>query len=217
MRLDRLVFCAVVVVSACVVVHAQAQQPVGVDGVVDALIWGLAMPPADRARGLTVDLQTRLAEYRIREEGFRTALKPPRNASPEEQSLFERRVRIEREIYCLFPRGNSAKIAAAYASDAEVASEWDGSSEPPRREAAFIDGLLRDLPERWLAPYLYLAAGHRKLCASQLQGPETSPQREAMAADGRAQLERAKASDHPLIRFAAGHLLTTPRCSEPAP
>jgi hypothetical protein len=73
---------------------------------------------------------------------------------------------------------------------------------------------LRDLPRPWLAPYLNLMAGHRKLCASQLEGPETPGQRDAMAADARRQLTRARDGDHPLVRVAADHLLTTERCVE---
>jgi hypothetical protein len=62
------------------------------------------------------------------------------------------------------------------------------------REAPFIDELLRSLPVPWLAPYLNLIAGHRKLCAG-------------ATADARRQLGRARDGGHPLIRVAALHLL----------
>jgi hypothetical protein len=177
------------------------------------VLFGLPMAPGADTAGLPADARTRLAEYRTREQRFQTALKRPPNATAEERSLFDKRVRIERAIFCLFPRRDSARVAAAYASDAEIAAEWEGRSEAPRREAAFIDGLLRDLPRPWLAPYLDLIAGHRKLCASQLEGPEGRSQRDAVAAEARRQLTRARDGDHPLVRVAADHLLETGRCT----
>jgi hypothetical protein len=186
----------------------------GAAAVAEAVLWGLPMAPAERMRELPVDVQVRVAEYRIREESFRTGLKRAPNESPEERSLFEKRVGIERVIFCLFPRRDIARVAASYASDTEVADEWEGLSEPPRREAAFIDSLLRDLPQPWLAPYLNLLAGHRKLCASQLEGPQSPAERDAIAADGRAHLTRARDGGHPIIRLVAGHLLMAGRCIE---
>jgi hypothetical protein len=199
---------------AGVAAGAQPEEPAGAAAVVRAIVWGLPMAPADRTADLPTDVQQRLAEYRKRDQTFRTALKAAPNESLEERSLFEKRVRIERVIFCLFPRRDSARMAAAYASDAEIAYEWEGLSEPPRREAAFVDALLRDLPQPWLAPYLHLIAGHRKLCASQLEGPETPGQRDAMAADARRQLARARDGGHPLIRVAADYVLIAGRCLE---
>jgi len=199
---------------AGVAAGAQPEEPAGAAAVVRAIVWGLPMAPADRTADLPTDVQQRLAEYRKRDQTFRTALKAAPNESLEERSLFEKRVRIERVIFCLFPRRDSARMAAAYASDAEIAYEWEGLSEPPRREAAFVDALLRDLPQPWLAPYLHLIAGHRKLCASRLEGPETPGQRDAMAADARRQLARARDGGHPLIRVAADYVLIAGRCLE---
>ena len=172
------------------------------------------MAPLTDTRELSPDVQARLAEYRRREQAFRSALKASPNESSEERELLAKRVRIERVIFCLFPRRDSARVAASYASDADISYEWEGLSDPPRHEAAFIDGLLRDVPQPWLVPYLNLIAGHRKLCASQLEGPETRIQRDAIAADARRQLARARDAGHPLIRVAADHLLTTSRCIE---
>jgi hypothetical protein len=86
-------------------------------------------------------------------------------------------------IFSLFARKDSAKVATGYALDADL-----------DHEASFIDGLLRNLPVPWLAPYLNLIAGHRKLC-------------DGRADDGRRQLARARDGGHPLIRVAALHLL----------
>lgn len=209
-----LLYTTVVAGCACVTLNGQPPPSSGAAAVAEAVVRGLPMAPAERMRELPIDVQIRVAEYRIREESFRTALKRAPNESAEERSLFEKRVGIERVIFCLFPRRDIARVAASYASDAEVADEWEGLSEPPRREAAFIDGLLRDLPQPWLAPYLNLLAGHRKLCASQLEGPQTPAERDAIATDGRRQLARARDAGHPIIRVVADHLLMTGRCVE---
>jgi hypothetical protein len=190
---------------------ARAQEPRSAAAIADALVWGTPMGRASQTGDLPADVQKALGEYRGRERAFRTALKAAPNASPDEQELFEKRVKIERVVFCLFPRRDSARIAASYASDADVADDFDDASGP-RLEAAFIDGLLRDLPEPWLAPYLNLIAGHRKLCASQLRGSDTQAQRAATAADARRQLAQARDGGHPLIHVAADHLLTTDRC-----
>ncbi len=149
------------------------------------------MAPVDRTLGLPSDAQKRLIEYRQREAAFKTQLKPSPGASEQERELYERRVRIEREIYALFSRADSARIAASYALDADF-----------DRGARFIDDLLRDLPVRWLAPYLNLLAGHDKLCAGK-------------GDDARRQLRVARDGGHPLIRVAAEHLISTGRCLAP--
>jgi len=193
-----------------------APERSGAVAVADALLWGAPLTPAAQTTDLPADVQKALGEYRGREQSFRSALKPARNASAVEQELFEKRVRIERVVFCLFPRRDIARIAASYALDADVADDWKDANGP-RLEAAFIDGLLRDLPEPWLAPYLNLIAGHRKVCASQLEGGGTQAQRDAAAADARRQLTRARDAGSPLIRVAADHLLATNGCLQPAP
>ena len=105
---------------------------------------------------LTADLpknvQSQLAEYLERERTFRSALTPPPGATVEERETYDRRVGIERVVFCLFPRGDSARVAPEYALDADIEPDWQGMPEMPRREARFIDRLLADLPKPWLAP-----------------------------------------------------------------
>jgi hypothetical protein len=151
-----------------------------------ALLLGRPMPAADAAPDLPAAAQKRLIEYRDREAAFKSGLTPPPGADDQERALFDRRVAVERVIFCLFPRRDSPKIAAGFAFDADF--------EHP---AAFIDGLLRDLPVAWLAPYLNLVAGYEKLCGG---------------GNGAAQLTAARDSGHPLIRVAAEYLLETRRC-----
>ena len=160
-----------------------AQVLVGSSAVTEALVLGTPMAPPERTSGLPADAQKRLDEYRQRERSFKSGLAPPRGGSAEEHELYLKRVDIERVIFSLFPRKDSAKVAAGFALDADL-----------DREAPFIDGLLRNLPVPWLAPYLNLVAGHRKLCAG-------------AAEDARRQLARARDGGHPLIRVAALHLL----------
>ena len=197
---------------ACITVHGQATEPAGAAPLADTVLWGLPMAPAWRIADLPRDIQEEIASYRQRERTFRSGLKAPRGATAVERELFDKRVAIERVLFCLFPRRDIARVAASFASDAEVAPGWEGQSDAPRREAAFIDGLLPDLQQPWLAPYLNLIAGHRKLCASQLQGSESQASRQALAEDAKRQLARARDGQHPIIRVVANHLLVTPRC-----
>jgi hypothetical protein len=162
---------------------AQVLAGAGAGAVAEALVLGMPMAPPERTSGLPADAQKRLDEYRQRERSFKSGLAPPRGGSAEEHQLYQKRVDIERVIFSLFPRKDSAKVAAGFALDADL-----------DREAPFIDGLLRDLPVPWLAPYLNLVAGHRKLCAGEVEA-------------ARRQLARARDGGHPLIRVAALHLL----------
>jgi len=141
-----------------------------------------------------------------RERAFHSGLTPPPGATAEERETYERRVGIERVVFCLFSRGDSAKVAPQYALDADIEPNWEGMAEVPRREARFIDRLLVDLPKPWLAPYLNLVAGHRKLCASVMDGAST------LTDDARRQLTKARDGGNRIVRIVADHLLTTGRC-----
>jgi len=205
----------VVFFCACIVMRAHAPDPSGAAAVAEAVLWGVPLPPAERTSDLPRGVQDRLTEFRQRALAFHSALKAPPGATPLESGLFEKRVAIERVLFCLFPRKDIARLAAAYASDAEIAPEWEGASDPPRREAAFIDSLLRDLEQVWLAPYLHLIAGHRKLCASQLDGPDSEAARTTMGNEARRQIAHARDHGEPLIKVTAEYLLRTDRCLEP--
>ena len=178
------------------------------------VLWGVAMAPPDLTRDLPRDVQPGLTEFRQREQVFRSALKAPPGATDVERALFNQRVAIERVLFCLYPRRDIARVAAAYASDADVSTEWEGLSETPRHEAAFIDELLRDLQQKWLAPYLHLSAGHRKLCASQMNGAGSEAARRTLSEEGRRQIAHAGQAGQGLIRVAADHVLSTNQCIE---
>jgi len=153
---------------------------------------------------LPSDALKRADVYRERERQFRSGLTPPKGGSDEELQLYESRVRVERVIVSLFDRQDAPKVAAGFALDVDL-----------DREAPFIDELLRNLPVPWLAPYLNLVAGHRKLCASEMDGAAADSRSRAMTDDARRQLTRARDGGHRLIRVIAEHLLTTGRCGEP--
>jgi hypothetical protein len=183
----------------------------GADAVADAVLFGRPMPPADATANLPPALQERLADYRKREAAFHSGLTAPPGATPDEQRSFEQRVGIKRVVFSLFDRRDSARIASRYALDVDVSGDWDNSPELPRREANFINRLLMDLPHPWLAPYLNLIAGHRRLCAAQMDGED--PQ-DAQRATG--QLKVAAQAGHPLIRAVAEHLITAARPCSPS-
>jgi hypothetical protein len=187
----------------------------GAAAVADAVLWGKEMAPAEATAGLPRNVQSELAAYRDRERAFRSGLTPPPGATEEERHTYERRVGIERVVFCLFSRGDSAKVAPQYALDADIEPDWQGLAEMPRREAQFIDRLLADLPKPWLAPYLNLVAGHRKLCASEMDGSAADARSEALTAEARRQLARARDSGNRVIRLVAEQLLISGRCGEP--
>lgn len=198
-------------------VRAQAAPEVtGAAAVAGALLWGRTMPPPETTANLPWGVQRGLTEYRKREATFRSGLTPPPGATPEEQRVFEQRVGIERVVFCLFPRRDSARIAALYALDVDVSLTWEGASELPRREAAFINRLLSDLPQPWLAPYLNLIAAHRRLCAGELEAPAPESDRGASMRDAHRQLALAQDRGGPLIRVVAEYLATTARPCSPS-
>lgn len=195
---------------------ARAEEPKlsGAAAVADAVLWGKEMPSAAHTADLPKNVQSQLAEYRDRERAFRSGLTPSPGATPDEIQTYEKRVGIERVVFCLFARGDSARVAPQYALDADIEPDWAGLAEMPRREARFIDRLLVDLPKTWLAPYLNLVAGHRKLCASEMDGSAADARSRTMAEDARRQLTRAREGGNRLIRVVAERLLATGRCSE---
>jgi hypothetical protein len=186
----------------------------GAAAIADAVLWGKEMSSSAVTADLPKNVQSQLSEYIQRERAFRSGLTPPPGATEDEREMYDRRVGIERVVFCLFPRADSAKVAPQYALDADIEPDWQGMPEVPRREARFIDELLRDLPKPWLAPYLNLVAGHRKLCASAMDAPTSNTAGRAAIDDGRRQLAKARDGGNGLIRVVAEHILTTGRCGE---
>jgi hypothetical protein len=176
----------IALLAICAIAHAQEAELTGAAAVADAVLSGHVMPPPARTTDLPSGVQTRLAEYRRCEAAFTSQLTPPPGATAEEDRVFGQRVGIERVVACLFARRGVGRTASTYALDADLGFG----------EAAFIDRLLDDLPEKWLAPYLNLIAGDLKLCSGNI-------------ADGRRQLALARDGGEALIRAVADHLLTS--------
>jgi hypothetical protein len=122
-------------------------------------LFGVTLPPPDATADLPADVQPLLTAYRRREAAFKSRLVPPKGATDAEQRLFGERVNIERVVFSLFERGDSAQVASMYALDADL----------DFRQPDFVDAMLRGLTQKWLAPYLNLVAGDLKLC----RGDET--------------------------------------------
>ena len=201
-----------VVLMSVAATAAPAGELSGAAAIADAVLWGKEMPASALTPDLPRNVQSQLAEYRERERVFHSGLTPPPGATTEERETYQRRVGIERVVFCLFPRGDSAKVAPQYALDADIEPDWQGMPEMPRREARFIDRLLADLPKPWLAPYLNLVAGHRKLCASEMDGEAADARSRELTEDARRQLTRARDGGNRLIRIVAEQLLATGRC-----
>jgi hypothetical protein len=169
-----------------------AQTPVPNDAataVADALLWGRPMPGPDITTVLPADEQELLAVYRRRDAVFKSSLTPSPRATKEEQLVFAQRVGIERVVFCLFDRRDSARIAGMYALDADV-----GFAQP-----GFADVMLNNLTQKWFAPYLHLVSGDLKLCVGR-------------EAEGRRQLVVARDGGHPLIRIVAEQMIVKKRC-----
>ena len=198
---------------------ARAQAAVDAEGaaaVADALLWGRTMAPPETTAKLPSGVQRSLSEYRKREEEFKSGLTPPPGATAEEEAVFAQRVGIERVVFSLFPRRDSARIASLYALDVDVSLAWEGAADLPRREAAFLNHLLSDLPQPWLAPYLNLIAGHRRLCAGELESASGADGSAAIR-DAQRQLAVAADSGGPLIKVVAEYLATSARPCSPLP
>ena len=168
--------------------------------IAEALLAGGPMPPADETASLQNDVQKRLVEYRRCETAFTSRLVPPPGATDLERASYQKRVAVERVVFCLFPGRDAARVASGYALDLDFDKPGD-----------FVDELLRDLPVKWLAPYLHLVGGHAKAC-------------EGKTDVARRQLTLARDGGHPIVREAATFLLAEPRallpsalCPDPAP
>jgi hypothetical protein len=162
--------------------------------IVEALLLGGVMPPAEEAAALAADAQKQLVDYRTCEASFHSRLAPPPGAGDDERAIYRRRVGIERAVACAFPRRDAARVAGGFALDVDF-----------DRPAEFVDNLLQDLPMRWLEPYLHLMAGHARLC-------------DGNANAARGHLAAAAKGGNALVRAAADYLLATsaPPCS-PSP
>jgi hypothetical protein len=155
--------------------------------IAEALLAGGPMPPADDTSSLQNDVQKRLVEYRRCEASFKSRLVPPPGATDEERASHVKRVAIEHVVACLFPGRDAARVASGYALDVDFDKPGD-----------FVDELLRDLPVKWLAPYLYLVGGHAKACDGKVDA-------------ARRQLTFARDGGNPIVREAATFLLAEPR------
>ena len=62
------------------------------------------------------------------------------------------------------------QLATALAERGIPRVDWPATRSPGLHTVSETRRLLADLPKPWLAPYLNLVAGHRKLCASAMDG-----------------------------------------------
>jgi hypothetical protein len=155
--------------------------------IAEALLAGGPMPPADATASLPGDVQKRLVEYRRCETSFTSKLVPPTGATDEERASYRKRIGVERVVACLFPGRDAARVASGYALDLDFDKPGD-----------FVDELLRDLPVKWLAPYLYLVGGHAKACEGKVEV-------------ARRQLTLARHGGNAIVREVATFLLEEPR------
>lgn len=92
--------------------------------------------------------------------------------------------------------------------------EWEGYADGPLDEAASADAFLEQHADSPIAPYLWLFAGHRRVCAlGAIEGLDpASAAGRRVADEARDRLRRARQMGHPLVRLAADRLLERPSC-----
>jgi hypothetical protein len=169
-----------------------------------ALLFGFEMPPPPRSPASLAQAVTR---YRDRERTLKTRLGPPPPGDVESAN-YSKHVGLERSLYALFDRDDSAEMAAAYAAPARLLYEWEGDPDAPRQEAEYAEEFLAAHPETPLAPYLHLFAGHREMCAASLEGGK------GVDEIARSHLLAAGKSTVPLIRYVADFIRRSHWCNE---
>ena len=203
---------ALIVTAAFSFVQA-TPEPTGAAAIKEALLYGMAMAAPSRTAGLPPDVDRSLAAYRDCERAFEpTIARPPDVKRLPRDSVYAKRVGVERAVYCAFDR--PAAAARAYATDVHLLYEWEGYADSPLSEAASADAFLKRHPDSPIAPYVHLFAGHRKLCAvGGLEGLDRASARARdISRDADRQLGIARDQGPPLVRIVAEHLLSTRRC-----
>ncbi len=205
--------------TACIafmVTLVQAAEPTGAAAIMEALLYGFEMAPADRTTGLPGDAQRSLERYRQRERSFKPTIPRPSNLDGPQGSVYFKRVGLERALFSLIDRPDSLHLAEEYSTQIALLYEWEGFADSPLTEAASADEFLAQHRKSPVAPYVQLFAGHRKLCAvSGLEGLDpNSNTAQGIARDADADLKTARDAGHPLIRIVADYLLASRKCFE---
>ena len=201
---------------ACLVTLVQPAEPTGAAAIMEALLYGFEMAPAERTTGLPTDVQRSLARYRQRARSFKPTIPRPSNLDGPEGSVYFKRVGLERALFSLVDRPDSLHLAEEYSTQIALLYEWEGFADSPLTEAASADEFLAQHRNSPIAPYVQLFAGHRKLCAvSGLEGLDPhSDTAQGITRDADADLTAARNAGHPLIRTVAEYLLASRKCFE---
>jgi hypothetical protein len=77
-----------------------------------------------------------------------------------ESAVYARRRNLVEQMVTILGE-NVRSEAKAFASAVPLLAEWEGMSEGPVAEAAFVDQWLRKRPETSIAPFLHLFKAHR--------------------------------------------------------
>jgi len=115
---------------------AQTAEPTGAAAIMEALLYGFEMAPAERTTGLPSNAQRSLARYRQRERSFKPTIPRPSNLDGPEGSLYVKRVGLERALFSLIDRPDSLRLAEEYSTQIALLYEWEGFADSPLTEAA---------------------------------------------------------------------------------
>lgn len=119
---------------AFIVTLAQPVEPTGAAAIMEALLYGFEMAPADRTTGLPSDAKRSLARYRQRERSFKPTIPRPSNLDGPEGSVYFKRVGLERALFGLIDRLDSLHLAEEYSTQIALLYEWEGFADSPLTE-----------------------------------------------------------------------------------
>jgi len=190
----------------------RSQQPDAVEPSGAPLFTALLLgedPPESSLANLRSDARAAISAAIARAKAYRPRIPVPPNGDWFETTLAEQRQRLERALASLVPSQRVQKDAIAYASQALLAYEWEGFSDPPLGEAAHTEEFLQQHPKSALRPALELFQLHRYRCAFEAAGFEANMEsRKTAAAKYVALWEQVSRSKNPAVNAVAQEIDT---------
>jgi len=139
-------------------------------------------PPERSLANLPTETRAAIRASIARAKVYHPRIPVPPNAEWFETTLAESRQRLERALVSLVPGPRVQKEAVEYASEALLAYEWEGFSDPPLGEAAHTAEFLQRHPKSGLRAALELFQLHRYRCAFEAAGFEGNTESRKTAA-----------------------------------
>lgn len=166
-------------------------------------------PPESALRAVPSSARSSVEAAIARAKSYRPKIPVPANADWFEMTLAERRQRVERALVSLVPGAPAEKEAVAFASQALLAYEWEGFSDPPLGEATHTEEFLQRHPSSVLRPGIELLQLYRYRAAFEAAGSEGNAESRTVAATKYVTLwDRMSRSDNLAVRAVAQEIDT---------